>query len=86
MIYEINIVLMVLVGILLVATLSKKKEGFNEFNFEEDVYIPYVSQDVICLILLGAGVQNINKYGIIIDKCTRDKKKTVPDTSNTCTS
>ena len=46
---------MVLVFILLVATVSKQKEGFDEFNFEDQGYIPYVSQDVICLILMGAG-------------------------------
>lgn len=75
---------MVLVFILIVATVSKKKEGFDEFNFDDQGYIPYVSQDVICLILLGAGVP-INQYGILYNKCTRDKKDAVvPDTSNFC--
>jgi hypothetical protein len=86
MIYEINIVLIVLTMILIVATISKQKEGFDEFNFDDQGYIPYVSQDVICLIMLGAGVP-INKYGILYNKCSRDKKdQLVPDTSNTCPS
>lgn len=64
--------------------LLNRKEGFNEFNFDEENYIPYVSQDVICLILLGAGVNDINKYGIIIENCTRGGEKLKPDTSNYC--
>ena len=84
MIYEINIVLMVITFILIVATVSTKKEGFDEFNFDDQGYIPYVSQDVVCLILLGAGVP-INEYGILYNKCSRDKKnQIVPDTSNYC--
>ena len=75
---------MVLVFILLVATVSKQKEGFDEFNFEDQGYIPYVSQDVICLILMGAGVP-INQYGILYNKCSRDKKdKLIKDKSNYC--
>jgi hypothetical protein len=83
MIYEINIVLMV-IAFLMSLSLFNRKEGFNEFNFEEKNYIPYVSQDVLCLILRGAGVSDINKYGIIIDKCARGDKKLKPDTSNYC--
>jgi hypothetical protein len=83
MIYEINIVLMV-IAFLMWLPLLNKKEGFNEFNFDEENYIPYVSQDVICLILVGAGVSDINKYGIIMENCTRGDKKLNPDTSNYC--
>lgn len=75
---------MVIIFILIVATVSKQKEGFDEFNFDDQGYFPYVSQDIICLILLGADVP-INKYGILYNKCARDKKKEiVPDTSNYC--
>lgn len=75
---------MIITFVLIVATLSNKREGFNEFNFDEKVYIPYVSQDIVCLILLGAGVK-IDKYGILYNKCTRDKKNNVlPDDSNIC--
>lgn len=77
---------MILAFILIVATISNKKEGFNEFNFNDQGYIPYVSQDVVCMILLGAGV-DIDKYGTLVGKCsTSENKKTVEDTSNTCTS
>lgn len=72
------------IAFLMSMTLFNRKEGFNEFNFEEDNYIPYVPQDVMCLILRGAGVQDINKYGIFIDKCTRGGNKLKPDTSNYC--
>jgi hypothetical protein len=75
---------MVLVFILIVATVSKKKEGFDEFNFDDQGYIPYVSQDILCLIFTGAKAP-VDQYGIFYNKCSRDKeKKIVPDTSNYC--
>ena len=83
MIYEINIVLIV-IALLMSLSLFNTKEGFNEFNFNEDNYIPYVSQDIVCLILRGAGVDNVDKFGIFADKCNRDKRELKPDTSNYC--
>jgi len=83
MIYEINIVLMV-IAFLMSLSLLNTKEGFNEFNFHENNYIPYVSQDIICLILKGAKVDNIDKYGIIMEKCDTNKKELKPDTTNYC--
>ena len=75
---------MVLVFILIVATVSKQKEGFDEFNFDDQGYIPYVSQDILCLIFTGAKAP-VDQYGIFYNKCSRDKeKKIVPDTSNYC--
>ena len=67
---------MVIVGLLLIATYHSyyRKEGFNEFDFDSRPYIPYVSQDLMCLILESSGVKGVNKYGIIIENCSRDKK------------
>lgn len=75
------------IAFLMSLSLINRKEGFNEFNFEENNYIPYVSQDVICLILRGAGVSDIHKFGIIMDKCSRGRdEKLKPDNSNYCPS
>ena len=73
MIYEFNIVLMVVVGILIVATLHRKREGFDEFDFDSNPYIPYVSQDLMCMILYASNVKGIDKYGIIYENCSRDE-------------
>ena len=84
MIYTINIVLIIITIILIVATVSSEKEGFDEFDFENAPFIPYLPQDIVCLILLSMGIK-VYTYGILANRCKgKPKKKTQPDTSNQC--
>jgi hypothetical protein len=82
MIYTINIVLIILTFILIVATVSKQKEGFDEFDFDNAPFIPYIPQDIVCLILLSMGIK-VDTYGILARRCKgkTTKKKTQPDTN-----
>jgi hypothetical protein len=68
-------------------TLFDNKEGFRLFDIDphnNSGYIPYVPQDVICMILDSAGVK-IDRLSVLQSKCqyssTPAKK---PDDSNIC--
>ena len=82
MIYEINIIL-IIIAVLLLLPLFERKEGFYEFNFNNQGYIPYVSQDALCMIFTGLGV-NVDRYSTFPEKCSTYKKDLKDDNSNIC--
>ena len=85
MIHEINIVLL-FIAFIFTITLFDKKEGFTLFPIDphkKDGYIPYVPQDVMCMIMDSAGIQ-IDRYGIMKDKCQNATTKLKKDDSNIC--
>jgi len=84
MIYEINILLM-FIAFVFTITLLDKKEGFRPFPIDphhNSGFIPYVPQDVICLIMDAAGVK-IYRLGVLKEKC-RGEQELKPDDSNIC--
>ena len=84
MIHEFNILLL-FIAFIFIMTLFDKTEGFDNFAIDphqNSGYIPYVPQDVICMILDAAGVP-IDRLGILKDKC-QNKPELKPDNSNIC--
>jgi len=84
MIYEINILLM-FIAFVFTITLLDNKEGFRPFPIDphhNSGYIPYVPQDVICLIMHATGI-NIDRLGKLKEKC-RGEPELKPDDSNIC--
>jgi hypothetical protein len=81
MIYYISIILIVILCFLL--TKMYIKEGYiNELN-NPNQGIPNVPSDSLCMVLGLAGV-NIDKYGILKNKCSFNSSQKQADTSNTC--
>jgi len=66
-------------------TLFDKTEGFQPFFIDphqNSGYIPYVPQDVVCMILDAAGIK-IDRLGILKEKC-KGEPPLKPDDSNIC--
>lgn len=84
MIYEINIVLITIVVVYTITLFYGQKEGFMDIDpHNNSGYIPYVPQDVLCMILDAAGVP-LDRLGVMRDKCQGGKPPLKLDDSNTC--
>ena len=83
MIYDCNVILIFIACMLLVSLVFGKKEGFGIDPHDRTDFIPYIPQDIVCLILKASGV-DIDALGIIQDKCQSKEDKKKPDNSNIC--
>jgi hypothetical protein len=82
MIYDFNIALICIAVLFAVALVFGKKEGFTIDPHNSSGMIPYIPQDVVCMILDGAKV-DVDKYGTLVDKC-QPAPEVKPDNSNIC--